>query len=118
MLQATPQGLGPRLVGAAAAYKAAELRDPAHRLGKRGWLFRRRVAYPGAADNVSGPLPLVAYLGAADNVSRLLPIWLRGINQLVLRTRNPLARPHLARLACICGLLSGSTLRSSPGTVA
>ena len=36
MLKATPQGFGPRLVGAAAAHKAAELRDPAHRLVQRG----------------------------------------------------------------------------------
>src|SRR6266581_8291156 len=41
MLKATPQRLGPWLVAAAATHKAAELRDPAHGLVKRGWLFRR-----------------------------------------------------------------------------
>src|SRR6266446_5970992 len=41
MLKATPQRLGSRLVAAAATHKAAELRDPAHGLVKRGWLFRR-----------------------------------------------------------------------------
>jgi hypothetical protein len=41
----------------------------------------------------------VVYLRAADNVLRLLPIWLRGVNQPVIRSRNPFSRPHPARLA-------------------
>jgi hypothetical protein len=44
---------------------------------------------------------VVAYLRAADNVSRLLPIWLRGVNQLVIRSRNLFSSPHLTRLAYI-----------------
>jgi hypothetical protein len=44
---------------------------------------------------------MVAYLRAAANVSRLLPIWLRGVNQPVIRSRNPFSSPHLTRLAYI-----------------
>ena len=45
MLKATPQCFGPRVITGAAAYKAAELRNPAHRLAQRGWLcgWRRTV---------------------------------------------------------------------------
>jgi RNA-directed DNA polymerase len=43
----------------------------------------------------------VAYLGAADNVSRLLPSRLSDVNQPIIRSRNPLSRPHPARLACL-----------------
>jgi hypothetical protein len=42
--------------------------------------------------------PRVAYLRAADNVSRLLPIWLRGVNQLIVRSRNLFSSSHLPRL--------------------
>src|SRR5262249_23104621 len=42
MLKATPQCFGPRVITGAAAYKAAELRNPAHRLAQRGWLCGRR----------------------------------------------------------------------------
>jgi hypothetical protein len=44
MLQATPQRFGPRIVTGAAAHKAAELCNPAHRLAQRGRLRRRRGA--------------------------------------------------------------------------
>src|SRR5215475_7524164 len=42
MLQAPPQRFGPWLVTTAAAYKTAQLRDPAYGLAQRGWLVRRR----------------------------------------------------------------------------
>jgi hypothetical protein len=60
----------------------------------------------------------VAYLGAADNVPRVLPIWLRVVNQPVLRARNPFSSPHLSRLACLCAHLSRSTPQPSLGAVA
>jgi hypothetical protein len=60
----------------------------------------------------------VAYLGAADNVSRLLPRPLSDVNQLVIRFRNPFSRPPLAPLACLCTHLSRSISCASPGTVA
>ena len=44
MLQATPQRFSPRIVTGAAAHKAAELCNPAHRLAQRGWFRRRRGA--------------------------------------------------------------------------
>src|SRR4029450_11348312 len=44
MLQATPQRFSPRIATGAAAHKAAELCNPAHRLAQRGWLRRRRGA--------------------------------------------------------------------------
>ena len=50
-----------------------------------GWSARRRVAY----------------LGAADNVSRLLPSPLRNVTQPVIRSRNAFSRPQPVRLACL-----------------
>ena len=41
MLKATPHRFGPWLVSAAAPYKTAELREPAHGLAERRWTFRR-----------------------------------------------------------------------------
>ncbi|HSX77489.1 MAG TPA: recombinase family protein [Candidatus Saccharimonadia bacterium] len=41
----------------------------------------------------------VAYLGAADNVSRPLPSPLSDVNQLVICSRNSFSRSHPARLA-------------------
>jgi hypothetical protein len=60
----------------------------------------------------------VAYLGAAANVSRLLPSPLSDVNQPIIRSRDPLSRPHPAHLTCLCAHLSRSTPRSSTGTIA
>jgi hypothetical protein len=43
----------------------------------------------------------VAYLGAADIVSRPLPIRLREVNQPVIITRNRFSSPHPRLLTCI-----------------
>ena len=43
----------------------------------------------------------VAYLCAADNVSGPLPSRRRGLNQLIIHSRNLFSRPCPARLACI-----------------
>ena len=45
--------------------------------------------------------PRVAYLRAAENVLGRLPSRLRGVHQPVIRSRNPIARSHPARLSCI-----------------
>jgi hypothetical protein len=41
----------------------------------------------------------VAYLGAADNISRPLPSHLSDVNQLITCSRRALSRPHPTRLA-------------------
>jgi len=48
-----------------------------------------------------GELVAVAYLCAADNVSGPLPSRRRGLNQLIIHSRNLFSRPCPARLACI-----------------
>jgi hypothetical protein len=50
------------------------------------------------ADHI-GMIRGVAYLGAADNVSGPLPLPLREGNQPVIRTRNGFSRPRPALLA-------------------
>ena len=43
----------------------------------------------------------VAYLGAAEIVSRPLPIRLREVNQPVIRTRNRFSSPRSCLLTCL-----------------
>ena len=66
MLKATPQRLGPWLVAAAATHKAAELRDPAHGLVKRGWLFRR------CRTMMDGTIQCLPFLDVQQHVTRHL----------------------------------------------
>ena len=66
MLKATPQCLGPWLVAAAATHKAAELRDPAHGLVKRGWRFRRRRTM------MDGTIQCLPFLDFQQDITRHL----------------------------------------------
>ena len=58
----------------------------------------------------------VAYLGATDNISRPLPSRLSDVNQPITCSRRTLVRPHPTRLACLCAHLSRATPRLSTGT--
>src|SRR5262249_10655155 len=66
MLQATPQRFGPRVVMGAAAYKAAELRNPTHRLPQHGWTVRRGRAV------MDGTIQRLPFLDVQQHITRHL----------------------------------------------
>jgi hypothetical protein len=71
-----------------------------------GRTFLLAYAYAGQSPEIKRQivdmaLNAVAYLGAADNVSRPLPSPLSDVNQPVIRSRNPFSGPHPARLASL-----------------
>jgi hypothetical protein len=94
------------------------LEQPAEARDHDTWSARMQEALAPLKCNIIQSTSEVAYLGAADNVSRLLPSHLSEVNQPIIRSRDPLSRPHPAHLTCLCAHLSRSTPRSSTGTIA